>query len=397
MKYSDLKFDWQSEVTASMGYGLQARRMLKPLIDGGANIKLLPDESYLPPFMKINDPYWNNLIEDSKKKPDNSIRICYAIPPRYATNPNAFNVGYSMWETTQYPREWAQIINSKCNMFFAGCEALVDSAKQAGIVKPIVPMNASIDCSLWDPNGPITNVSEFDNIAVKFLFIGNFIARKNLQDLITGFNYAFNGVKDVALLIKTWSSDDSGPAKKHITDAIRFMSSKTTGIDKPKISVITDVLEESEIMGLIRGSDAYVTVSYGEGFDLPMMQAMALEKLIVSNQFLAHGDYLTTDNALIVNHSLTPCTDAAAPLYDSYQMWARPSMDSYIEALRQAYELVKSGQSKPYGKAARKTILQKYDINTNSDKLANVIRDIQNNKYAPTETNSKILIKELVQ
>lgn len=395
--YSDIKIDWVSEVTAKMGYGLQARRMLKPLIDGGATVKLIPDEDYLPPFMKIDDPYWNSIVEKSKALPDQPVRINYCLPTRFRPNPNAINIGYAMWETDQYPREWAQIINNTCQIFFAGCDALVNSAKKANIQVPIFPMNATIDTSIWSKEGRVIRINEFPENCVKFLFIGNFIPRKNLPELLTGFNYAFDGIKDVALLIKTWSNVNSGDGKKHIAEAIRFMNNKSTGINRPKVTVITDILEESQMIDLIRSMDSYISVSCGEGFDLPLVQAMAMEKLVVATRFLAHGDYLDDTNSVNVPYTMMPCVDAHAPLYDAYQMWSRPDMAAYIESLRKAYNMVKSGEAKKLGQEARKTIETKFGVKPNTDKLADTIRQAKKlAEDAKNKKGSKILIKELV-
>lgn len=394
MKYSDLKFTWFSEISAKMGYGLQTRRMLKPLIEGGADIKLIPDEDYLPQHMKIEDPFWKEQLELSKTKPDNPIRIHYCLATRARPDPNAINIMYCMWETNQYPRQWASIINKNFQVFFAGCNSLVDSAKKADISIPIVPINATLDIKDWDPAGPKLNLNEVPSNYVKFLFIGNFIPRKNIEDLLLGFNVAFEGIQDVALIIKTWSQNNDAAGKKHIAEALRHLNNKAVGlVHKPKVTLITDILEEDQIKALIRTSDAYVSVSKGEGFDLPMMQAMSLEKLIVSDRFLAHSDYLNDQNSIHIKHSLTPCVDAHAPLYDSYQLWSRVDMESYINSLRQAYTVIKEGKQRSYGVAARQTVVNNFSEEVNTEKIANIIRSI---KYEKKE-NVKDSIKKLVQ
>lgn len=396
--YSDIVIDWQSEITAKMGYGLQTRRMLKPLIEGGANIKLIPDEEYLPPHMKIQDPFWIEQIEKSKSKPDSKLRISYCLPNRYKPNQNAINVGYSMWETNQYPREWASHINKVCDVFFAGCNSLVKSAENAGITVPIIPVNATLDTNTWNPDGPSVSPAEIPKENVKFLFIGNFIPRKNLEQLLLGFAAAFEGYPDVSLIIKTWSQTNDANGKKHISEAIRHLYNKASGLtSKPKVSIISDILDEEQVIRLIRGCDAYVSVSKGEGFDLPMMQAMALEKLIVTTRFLAHSDYLNDTNSMNVKYTLTPCSDAMAPLYDSYQMWSVPDMESYVQSLRLAYRMIRTGGSKQLGKSARETIINTYSNEVNTDKLANIFRDISNGKYKKERENTKDSIRKLVR
>lgn len=394
--YSDIHIEWQSEITAKMGYGLQARRMLKPLIDGGAKVKLIPDEDYLQPHMKISDPYWDKQIELSKSMEEAPIRICYALPPRYKPDPKKITVGYTMWETNKYPRPWVQHINGTCNYFFAGCDSLVESAKDGGITCPVIPMNATLDTDDWSPKGPHININEVPTEDVKFLFIGNFIPRKNLDQLLVAFAVAFEEVKDVSLIIKTWSHVNTAAGKKHISDAIGHLLGKAGGLKhKPRVSVISDILEEEQIMGLIRSCDVYTSVSRGEGFDLPMMQAMSMEKMIVTTRYLAHGDYLDDSNSIDVPFNLTPCVDAAAPLYDSYQLWSAPDMEAYIRSLQLAYTAVRQGTHKHLGQNARKTITQKYGVKTNTDYLANTIRDIVAGKYAPAQQDFKQAIKQL--
>ncbi len=396
MKYSDLKFDFFSELTSVAGYGLQTRRMLKPLIDGGADIKLIPDESYLPDYMKIKDSFWEEQISLSSKKVNNSLRIAYCLPHRaqFATE-NKQKVIFSMWETDQYPTEWVNIINRDSNYFFAGCDSLVDSAVKAGATVPVIPMYATLDTESWNPQGSKLSVAEIPDDYVKFLFIGNFIPRKNLEQLVAGFTCAFSDTKDVALIIKTWSSGNNAEGKKHICDAIRMFQNKCTGINKPKICVVTDLIEEEKMIEMIRGCDVYTTVSKGEGFDLPMMQSMSMEKLIVTTRFLAHGDYLNDKNSINVPYTLLPCQDAGAPLYDSYQYWSTPDMKGYIEALQKAYLMIKDKSARPLQEEARRTIISKYGKESNTDRIATVIRDIQAGKYNVKETKNKILVKEL--
>lgn len=396
MKYSDIKFDWFSEISAVAGYGLQSRRVLRPLIEGGADIKIIPDEDYLAPHMKLSDPFWEEQIKLSKDKPDNDIRICYCLPHRAKfSDKNKIKITHAMWETDQYPREWVNIINRDSNYFFAGCDSLVNSAVKAGVTVPVIPLYATLDTDGWSPEGNKLSVAEIPDNYVKFLFIGNFIPRKNLEQLVAGFTCAFSDTRDVALIIKTWASGNNAEGKKHICDAIRMFQNKCTGINKPKICVVTDLIEEEKMIEMIRGCDVYTSVSKGEGFDLPMMQCMSMEKLIVTTRFLAHGDYLDDTNSLNVPYTLLPCQDAGAPLYDSYQYWSSPDMKSYIEALQKAYVMVKDGSSKPLQVAARETIKNKYGKEVNTDRIANVIRDIQAGKYNVKEAKNRILIKEL--
>lgn len=398
MDYSDINIEWQSEITARVsGYSFQARRMLKPLIEGGAKIKLIPDEDYLPPHMKLSDPFWDEQIKKSKEMPEAPLRVCYALPTRFKPDPKKITVGYSMWETNKYPKQWVDTINRTCDYFFAGCEALVGSAKKGGVTIPIFPVNATLDVKEWNPEGHKLRINEIPDDSVKFLFVGNFIPRKNLEQLLLGFAVAFEGVPDASLIIKTWAHGNDAKGKKHIAEAIRHLLNRATGLStRPKVSVIADILDEDRMRALVRSCDVYTSVSKGEGFDLPMVQAMSMEKLIVTTRFLAHNDYLDDTNSIDVPYSLTPCVEAAAPLYDSYQMWSAPDMEVYISSLRKAYEEIKAGSPKGLGKNARTTIQDLYSSEVNTPKIANIIREIRDGKHKPHVQTTKEVVKNLV-
>lgn len=394
MKYSDIQIDWCSEILADIGYGIQARRILKPLIEGGANVKIIPNEDYIPEERRIKDPYWLKMIEESKGKPDSPLRVNFSIPTMYRPSIGKINVGYTMWETTQYPREWATLIN-KMEHMFVGSQALVASAKAANITVPIHVVTSTMDVKEWTIEGPSSTVSEVPPDCVKFLFVGNWIPRKNYDDLITGFIAAFDGMKDVALIIKTWPGGPGIEHRKHIEDGIRHLAGKTTGVQRPKINLLMDVIPEEQVISLMRGSDVYVSVAHGEGFDLPMVQAMAVGKPIVSTRFLGHSDYLNDGNSFDVKYTLTPVTGAAAPLYDGYQMWSRPDMQSYINSLREAYKAVKRGSAKAMGLAGRADVCRLFDVETNTERIAALLREIVNGSQT-AKVSAKPLVAGLI-
>ena len=390
MDYSHIKIEWQGEILAIRGYGLQARRLLKPLIEGGATVKLIQDEDYIPPERRIQDKFWLDQLEKSKTLPDQPVRICYCLPNLYKPRQGAINIGYTMWETTCYPREWVPMIN-QMQGFWVGCNALKQSAINAGIKVPIDVVHATLDTSLWSIDGEVTNLAEIPEGTVKFLFVGDWIPRKNYQDLILSYSTAFNGHKDVALLIKTWSNQPGSEGRKNIENALRFYGDKLIGIDKPKIYLLTDMIEEEKIISLMRGTDVYASVSKGEGFDLPMCQAMSLGKLVVATDFLAHNDYMTVDNSIPVKFTMRPVHDAVAPLYHGYQWWSEPDILDMVSKLRVAYNLVKTDRAKDIGIKARQTIIDMFSEENNTPKLAKSIEKFIEAKDTKEKASDKIL------
>lgn len=374
-QFKDIKLEWHGEILAEVGYGLQARRVLKPLIEGGALVKLLPDEEYIPQERRIQDPFWLAQIERSKQLPDMPIRVSYTIPPLHKFNPKAKNISYAMWETNKYPHTWVPLIN-RANMFFAGSKALVDSAKNAGVIVPIVPMSPALDGTEWNPHGDKVELSGIAPTDTVFLYIASWLARKNILGLLTCFCAEFKGQKDVALVIKTWGGNNTVEHRNHIQGAIQNHLNSLSNIERPKISIIFDMMPESQVIKLMRRAEIYTCPSHGEGFNLPLMQAMALESLVVANDFLSHGDYLNSANSILYNYTLGPVEGTGMPDYSADQLWSFPDKLSYMTALRSAYQEIKDGKHSKQ-KNARETILKKYNPTIVAQQLATALREVK--------------------
>ena len=373
----DLRIEWRGEILSDIGYGLQARRILKPLIDAGVDVKLIQAEHYIPEERQIKDLFWLEQLEKSKDKEDAPIRICYEIPPVAEYKKDAFNICYAMWESNKYPREWIGKINGG-QAFIAGCPGLIDSAKNAGVKVPIGCIMPPLDTDVWCPEGPKTGIAGVESDNIVFMVNANWIPRKNFADLMTAFCCAFNGVKDVVLVIKTWGGNNSAEFKKQIKDNVHNKLNGLHHIDRPKVLIISDLLPEEQIIKLMRRADVYTTVSHGEGFDLPMVQAMSLGKICVATRFLGHDYYMTERNSIAVDYSLMPIVDAQAPGYTADQMWSRPNMEHYMECLQRAYKMVKdkSGQLEDMQEHARSTIQTKFNNDTITEDVIKTIRTL---------------------
>lgn len=372
---SNLRISWQGEILAQSGYGVHARRILKPLIEAGVDVKLISDENYIPPEKRIQDAWWLEQLALSKNKPDAPVHINYCIPPLAKPVKDAINILSSQWDTTQFPREWVPTIN-QFNRFWVGSIGLTKTAANSGIKIPVDVVSTTLDTNLWSPEGGSASVTEIPPGCVKFMFTGDWIARKNYQDLIIGYLTAFSGCKDTALVIKTSSDQPGAEGRKHIEQAIRHFTGKVTGIELPRIYLLTDFVSEEQVIPIMRGCDVYLSVSHGESYDTAVVQAMSLGKIVVATNFLGHEDYIKQGNSLPVKYTLAPVYDAAAPLYHSYQLWSCPDMWDFISKMRTAYEMVKTGKQKELGIPARDTIIQSYGVEANTKKIIDLLSKI---------------------
>ena len=169
-----------------------------------------------------------------------------------------------MWETSKYPREWIGKLNGAQAMI-AGCPALIESAKNAGVQRPTGCIMPPLDTEKWCPEGEKLEVDGIQENDVVFMINANWIPRKNFGDLLAGFCCAFDGVKDVVMIVKTWGGDNSAEFKRQVRENGHGRLNNLKHIHRPRVLMITDILPEEQVVKLMRRTDVYTTVSHGEG------------------------------------------------------------------------------------------------------------------------------------
>ena len=358
---------------------------MRPLIEGKANVKLIPAEEYVPENRKVTDPFWIKALEESKAKPDLPMRINFSIAPQFRLRPGAINIGFMQWETTRVPNEWVPILN-QMDYLLVPSEVAVSAYRTAGVAVPIKVLRPNIS----DPGveGPTTIINEIPDSTVKFIFSSNWIPRKNHSDLITAFSCAFNGISDVALIIKTWPASDDTNNKRHIEGGVRHFSDRLKGINRPRVYLLSDIVNQEKVESIIRSCDVYVSASRAEGFDSATLTAMAMQKLVIGIPLGIREEYLKPTTCIPVDYSLEPIVDSAAPGYDTYQAWARPNMQSLMASMQLAYNLIKNPDAKvsqftdlnakQLGANAREKVLELYSPETNTPRIYNALLEIQN-------------------
>lgn len=129
-----------------------------------------------------------------------------------------------------------------------------------------------------------------------FLTISQFGPRKNLQTLLTAFLEKYKDNKDVGLIVKTHTMNTS-VMDKHLTrKAFKPILDKYKN-RKCKVYLLHGEMTESQISALYQRKDihAYVTTTHGEGFGLPIFEAVCNGLPVLAPDFSGHVDFLYTD------------------------------------------------------------------------------------------------------
>jgi hypothetical protein len=107
--------------------------------------------------------------------------------------------------------------------------------------------------------------------AVRLLFVGGTIHRKGVDVLVAAYVRAFAGRDDVELVVK----DMGGASFYRGMTAGDGLAELAASGRLPRVSYLTDDLSDEAVADLFRSADVLVHPYRGEGFAMPVLEAMA--------------------------------------------------------------------------------------------------------------------------
>lgn len=132
--------------------------------------------------------------------------------------------------------------------------------------------------------------------------------RKQIEPLISGFQRFAEQDESAILLLKvTTPHRDNESAHSHVMkDQIHNAARLIPPIVSDRIWLTHDVLTREELVRLYDLASFYVCTSYAEGQNLPLIEAMGRGAVPVSVMHTAMSDYITEDNAVVLETQRRP-------------------------------------------------------------------------------------------
>jgi len=175
------------------------------------------------------------------------------------------------WEFGAIPAQWVEPLQSLADELWVPSEYVrsmyVGAGVDAGKVH-VVPNG--VDHGRFSPDGERLAIDGVPEGARVFLFVGGFIGRKGPDVLLNAWRMAFAGRTDVVLVIKDFG------AKGHYKSGDR--APIADAIADPSVAPIvhlTEELTDDQVAALLRSADVLVHPYRGEGFAMPVLEAMA--------------------------------------------------------------------------------------------------------------------------
>lgn len=119
--------------------------------------------------------------------------------------------------------------------------------------------------------------------------------RKNWEDMLSAFCVTFREVEDATLVLKLTHHD----AEEALSDILHHLYKNQSY--RCRIVLIYGYLADADYERLVQATRYVVNTSYGEGQCLPLMEFMSCGKPAVAPRTTAMIDYLSADNAFLID------------------------------------------------------------------------------------------------
>ena len=322
---------WQSIMNFPTGYAMSCQEMLNALEAQG--VRAIYRYVYGPKtvFPKEEpegfDDYRLNVYRSREvpRKPD--VGIVYAQGDVFYRNRGKYKIGYTMLEVDGFPAEWIRQAN-RMDEIWVPSEFNRQGLLASGLERPVHVIPLGVNPDYFHPGiaGTPNPLGEF-----VFLSVFEWGERKEPWMLLRAFNDEFSADEPVRLVCKVVNRDRKVSLKREIQ---RLRLSTAGG----RISYLFNLeFPRYQLGSMYRSADCFVSASRGEGWNMPLMEAMACGLPAIATDWGAHQEFVNESNAYPLATRGTIPAVAKCPYYSGYS-WADPDPGHLRQLLRSIYE-----------------------------------------------------------
>ena len=315
---------WHSQVGSPSGYAVSAREMILQLDTQGVDVRL----AYLYGTDWMDTQRDDHRIAAMRQRPkDLSLpQVVYASGDSFHKNGGKYRIGYTMLEVDGIPADWILQANALDEIWVPSTFNR-DTFLASGLQKPIFVMPLGVNPDYYNPKIRAFRATS----RYTFLSVFEWGERKAAEVLLSAYTRAFDKTDDVLLILKVINTDPGVDARRQIADL---------GLpdDGPPIVILYNQdLPVHQMGSLYRSADCFVLPTRGEGWGMPIIEAMACGLPVIATDWSAQTDFMTEDVAYPLRvQRLIPAV-AKCPYYEGFA-WAQPDEDHLIALLRHVYE-----------------------------------------------------------
>ncbi len=342
---------WEGAQFTCHSLALINRELCSKLIDAGYDLSILLNEK------NSTDPKADSRFHklsaqlDVKLKAPAQIHVRHQWPPRFSAPAEGHWVMIQPWEYGSLPVSWIAPMRETVDEIWVPSVFVRACYIHSGIpAEKVHVIPNGVDIIKFHPNAepmPLRSGKRF-----KFLFVGGTIYRKGIDILLQAYFNTFTDRDDVCLVIK----DMGGGSFYSGQNAGQMIAEMQKRDHCPEIEYLDRTMDEGEMAGLYTACDCLAHPYRGEGFGLPIAEAMACGLPVIVTNYGAATDFCRSSHAYLICAKEKQMPEKRVGNLDTidYPWLAEPNRSDLARWMRHIYENREDAREK--GRAGRRFV-----------------------------------------
>lgn len=319
-------------ITPHTSYGIATLNFLRAFVDLGHSCSLFSTGDLSKIQFGEFTTYVRDTLLNSENFSPNDISLRFAHQFDMATGIGfGPRVGYTFFEMDQLTKLEVNHLNS-LDLVLVPSEWAKEVCIKSGVESYISVCPAGYDPNIFRP-------IDYMPKECVFLSVGKWEKRKQQDQIVEAFSKAFSPKDNVKLILSMDNPFFDTSEKKN-----KYKAKLAN-----QINIVGRLQKHSDLARIIQQSYCFVAPSLAEGWNMPLLEAMACGKFTIATNYSGHTAFCDESTTLLINpsgkekaidgmwfkeNSKTNCGD-----------WITYNVDDLVDHMKSIYQVYQSGVS----------------------------------------------------